>query len=63
MAKMTAEEFKARYGTHPVNDDLARVNCELAGQLFHQCCGLCEHGTPRFHVCYECHPELKAKAS
>lgn len=58
---MNAEEFKQRYGTHPVNDDLERIDCADAGKPGHMSCGLCAHGKPRFHVCYECHPELKER--
>lgn len=45
---MKADEFKARFG-EPVNDDLERVNCEQAGEIGHQQCGMCSvHDKPRF---------------
>lgn len=54
---MTHDEFVARFKREPQNDDLARINCPIAGTIGHSNCGLCEHGLARFMVCYECHPE------
>ncbi len=46
---MTAEEFERRTGQAPRQDDLARVNCELAGEVGHWQCGWCAvHDGPRF---------------
>lgn len=46
---MDAAEFERWTGRPPKDDDLERVNCPLAGQLMHWCCGWCdEHGTPVF---------------
>ena len=59
---MNAEEFHERTGSMPENDDLDRVNCEQAGEIGHSQCGVCEHGHPKFLVCFECHPEWKAEA-
>jgi hypothetical protein len=45
----TAEQFKAATGRDPINDDLERANCNLAGSLGHHYCGWCEvHNKPRF---------------
>lgn len=47
--KMNTTEFKARFGFAPIQDDLDRVNCPLAGLPLHQRCGICtEHNKPRF---------------
>jgi hypothetical protein len=54
---MTAERFFQLTGNHPIQDDLERCNCPLAGILGHSSCGLCPHGWPNFMVCYSCHPE------
>ena len=46
---MTAQEFEARTGYAPAQDDLDRVNCEEAGTVGHLCCGWCEkHDGPMF---------------
>lgn len=50
---MTAEEFTARLGREPENDDLERANCEQVGTIGHQACGVCEHGLPVF-LCPTC---------
>ena len=39
MDKITAEQFTARVGSAPVQDDLERCNCEKAGQMGHWQCG------------------------
>lgn len=56
---MTSEEFRSRFGRDPENDDLDRVNCEKAGLRGHKSCGLCQHGLPRFQVCYDCYPKWR----
>lgn len=58
---MTREEFQRRTGREPVNDDIERATCPLAGRIGHKHCGLCPHGLPRFEVCYGCHPEWHGK--
>lgn len=46
---MSAEEFEAKTGYTPEQDDLERVNCEEAGTIGHQSCGWCEIcDRPRF---------------
>lgn len=49
MKEVTAEEFKKKTGHLPVQDDLERCNCKLAGQVGHLQCGWCKvHDQPRF---------------
>ena len=36
---MNAEEFEAKTGEPPVQDDLERVNCKAAGSIGHWLCG------------------------
>jgi len=51
---MTAEEFEALTGEPPERDDLGRVNCKTAGELWHQGCGLCPMcGLPKFMCDHE----------
>lgn len=46
---MNAQEFEARTGYAPVDDDLERVNCDRIGEIGHQQCGWCEQCKgPRF---------------
>jgi hypothetical protein len=46
---MTADEFAAKTGRAPTQDDLARVNCTHAGTILHRLCGWClVHDTPRW---------------
>lgn len=46
---MTPEEFEAKVGHKPEQDDLERANCELAGNIGHSMCGWClNHDKPRF---------------
>ena len=46
---MSAEEFKAKTGRSPKDDDLEWVNCVQAGELGHWYCGWCRvHDKPRF---------------
>lgn len=46
---MTEEEYKVKFGSEPIQDDLDRVNCKEAGKVGHFCCGECEkHLKPRF---------------
>lgn len=48
---MDAAGFELLVGRPPQDDDLDRVNCELAGAIGHTMCGLCPtHAQPRF-VC------------
>lgn len=52
---MTAEEYKNRFGSIPIRDDLERANCPKAGiEIGHGCCGICnKHDKPRFKCgCY-----------
>jgi hypothetical protein len=58
---MTEEQFLAKFGHKPVNDDLDRINCRLVGDIGsgHSQCGLCRHGMAKFMVCYDCRPELR----
>lgn len=58
-AEMTEQDFLTKTGHKPTHDDLDRVNCQLAGQIGHKYCGVCEHGLPKFEVCYQCHPDWK----
>ena len=47
--KITKEIFEKKVGRAPVEDDLARSNCKLAGQGGHLSCGWCKtHDTPEF---------------
>jgi len=39
---MNAKEFKRILGREPEQDDLDRVNCQLAGQTGHSDCGWCK---------------------
>lgn len=49
--QITAEIFKAKVGSEPIQDDLQRCNCEFQGEFGHQQCGWCKtHDKPRF-VC------------
>jgi hypothetical protein len=49
MVKMTEQEYFAKTGYKPVNDDLDRVNCDDAGLPGHWNCGWCDiHRCPRF---------------
>lgn len=51
---MTREEYFARFGDWPIQDDLERVNCPLAGKVGHWGCGVCEkHDLPMF-LCWVC---------
>jgi len=53
MSDMTAEVFKEKTGEDPVDDDLDRVNCAIAGELGHSSCGWCkECDHPRFMCLY-----------
>jgi hypothetical protein len=46
---VNAEEFKAKTGQEPENDDLERVNCDKVGQVGHFMCGWCLHcDRPKF---------------
>lgn len=48
---MSEEEFEAKFGRPPIDDELERINCDKVGTIGHQLCGWCdEHNTPR----YEC---------
>lgn len=48
---ITEEQYKERFGAVPTNDDLERVNCNMAGNMGHSSCGYClVHRKPRF-VC------------
>lgn len=53
----TATDFKMIVGREPEQDDLERVNCNSAGKLGHECCGVCEHGYPKSCVCKKCQDE------
>ena len=47
--EITAEMFEKATGQEPVQDDLARVNCERAGEIGHMDCGWCTfHNKPHF---------------
>ena len=46
---MNAQEFEAKTGRAPEQDDLDRVNCTKAGRLMHRHCGWCDDcEKPRF---------------
>jgi hypothetical protein len=48
---ITAEQFRARVGRDPEQDDLQRCNCNKAGDICHYFCGWCRRcDCPRF-VC------------
>lgn len=52
---VTPNQFKAKVGWPPSDDDLERVNCSLAGYPGHLTCGWCtQHDRPRL-VCGCCH--------
>lgn len=56
---MTAEEYEARCGHKPIQDDLERANCPDAGKVGHYFCGWCDEcNKPRF-FCQ--HPLMLAK--
>lgn len=40
--KITAEIFKKKTGSAPVDDDLERANCSEAGEIGHLSCGWCK---------------------
>jgi hypothetical protein len=43
------KQFKERFGSEPMDDDLERVNCSEVGDIGHCSCGVCEkHNKPRF---------------
>lgn len=49
---MNAQEFFEVVGREPEQDDLARANCEKAGQVGHKSCGICSIcGKPNF-ICF-----------
>jgi len=42
-------KFIMKTGRKPIQDDLDRAFCELAGEIGHSCCGFCEKcGKPKF---------------
>ncbi len=46
---MTPDEFKARFGFEPRQDDVERAECPKAGTIGHAFCGVCPtHNSPRF---------------
>ena len=46
---ITREQFIAATGYEPVDDDLERCNCPLAGGPAHMVCGWCDiHNKPVF---------------
>ena len=48
---VTEKEFEEMHGHAPVQDDLDRINCVVAGEPGHWCCGICaKHNKARF-VC------------
>jgi hypothetical protein len=49
--KITKKKFKAATGREPVQDELERCNCNLAGQLGHWGCGWCETCNKPNFVC------------
>lgn len=47
--RITAEKFKERVGTDPIQDDLERCNCQDAGKIGHEMCGWdVDRDMPRF---------------
>ena len=45
--KITVRQFTKHTGHKPVNDDIARANCDKAGEIGHMACGWCyEHHLP-----------------
>ena len=52
--KYNTRDFIRNVGRKPEQDDLERANCEHAGKLGHQDCGVClEHNKPIF-CCVDC---------
>jgi hypothetical protein len=54
---VNADDFKKSTGYEATQDDLERANCDKAGQIGHQACGICRHGEPRF-TCVRCLQEI-----
>ena len=51
---ITEAEFKAATGNDPEDDDMDRVNCNVAGDVGHTSCGWCDiHNKPMFQD-YQC---------
>jgi hypothetical protein len=49
VAKIDAKLFEEKVGRPPINDDLHRANCNLAGSPGHYMCGWCnECDKPRY---------------
>jgi len=47
--EITEEEFEKRTNRKPLQDDLERANCKIAGTIGHLQCGWCTtHDKPRF---------------
>jgi hypothetical protein len=52
--EITAEEFQAKVGRAPENDDLNRCNCKQVLLRGHLLCGWCEqHDLPRFECAHQ----------
>jgi len=57
---LNKKEYKEKTGYDPKQDDLERVNCNLAGNIGHYYCGWClDHNAPRF----ECGCFISRKSS
>ena len=55
MGKMiTAERFAEAVGRAPVDDDLERTNCLVAGTVGHYCCGWCDEFRLPVFLCPHC---------
>jgi len=52
--KWTEEDFKKYTGYEPDDDDMHRVNCDMAGEAGHVNCGICIHRMPVFmcNICF-----------
>jgi len=49
--KITRKKFVEATGREPIQDDLERSNCNLAGQIGHSCCGWnIRYNKPQFDV-------------
>src|SRR5574343_1589228 len=59
----TEKDFLDVTGNLPEDDDLARVNCQEAGEIGHECCGICHHNRPKFLICPHCNIEREELAA
>jgi len=57
--EITRERFIEGTGREPIDDDLERANCELAGTIGHFCCGWdWVHAKPRWEYIPDMNPGI-----